>query len=31
VLMIQRAKLQNADASPIRKAFQEAAVEAIIE
>ena len=31
VLMIQRAKLQNADASPIRKAFQDATVEAIIE
>ena len=29
VLMIQRAKLPNADASPIRQAFQEAAVSAI--
>jgi CubicO group peptidase (beta-lactamase class C family) len=29
VLMIQRAKLQNADASPIRQALQEAAVAAI--
>ena len=29
VLMIQRAKLQNADASPIRQAFQEAAVAAL--
>jgi CubicO group peptidase (beta-lactamase class C family) len=29
VLMIQRVRLQNADASPIRKAFQEAAVAAI--
>ena len=28
ILMIQRAKLQNADASPIRHAFQEAAVAA---
>lgn len=28
VLMIQRAKLQNADASPIRQAFQQAAVAA---
>lgn len=30
VLMIQRAKLQNADASPVRKAFQEAVVEALV-
>jgi CubicO group peptidase (beta-lactamase class C family) len=29
VLMIQRVRLPNADASPIRKAFQEAAVAAI--
>ncbi len=29
VLMIQRAKLQNADASPIRQAFQQAAVAAL--
>jgi len=29
VLMIQRAKLQNADASPIRQAFQQAAVSAL--
>jgi len=31
VLMIQRAKLPNADASEVRRAFQEAAVEALIE
>lgn len=31
VLMIQRVRLPNADASPIRKAFQEAAVSAIAE
>jgi CubicO group peptidase (beta-lactamase class C family) len=31
VLMIQRAKLPNADASPIRQAFQEAAVAAIVD
>jgi len=31
ILMIQRAKLQNADASPVRQAFQEAAVVAIVE
>jgi CubicO group peptidase (beta-lactamase class C family) len=31
VLMIQRVRLQNADDSPIRKAFQEAAVAAIAE
>ena len=29
VLMIQRAKLQNADASPIRQAFQQAAIAAL--
>lgn len=29
ILMIQRARLQNADASPIRHAFQEAAVAAL--
>jgi CubicO group peptidase (beta-lactamase class C family) len=31
VLMIQRAKLPNADASPIRQAFQQAAVDALAE
>jgi len=31
VLMIQRVRLQNADASPIRKSFQEAAVAALAE
>ena len=31
VLMIQRAKLPNADASPVRQALQEAAVAAIVE
>ena len=31
ILMIQRAKLQNADASPVRQAFQEAAVGALVE
>jgi CubicO group peptidase (beta-lactamase class C family) len=31
VLMIQRAKLQNADASPVRQAFQEAAVAAMVD
>jgi CubicO group peptidase (beta-lactamase class C family) len=31
VLMIQRAKLQNADASPIRQVFQELVAEAIVE
>jgi CubicO group peptidase (beta-lactamase class C family) len=31
ILLIQRAKLQNADASPIRRAFQEAAVGALLE
>jgi transcriptional/translational regulatory protein YebC/TACO1 len=29
VLMIQRAKMQNADASPIRQALQQAAVAAL--
>jgi CubicO group peptidase (beta-lactamase class C family) len=31
VLMIQRAKLPNADASPVRQAFQEAAVAAVVD